>query len=470
MNVAVNNVFATVKACTVEEHQFLRTLLAVSYPGHAFMPRFKSGEWDGTKRFYAEGSRTFPTGFLPFVIQEAHSKHFRVETDDLRQVPPLQDPTRIPSLYPKLRPYQQEALTAVFGNTLQSDNQVLPWQRGVIKYPTASGKTRIAAAMIDFIGKKTLYVIERKELMYQTHHAFRSETGASLGLLGDGHSETDGMITFAMAQTVRARLDELGDFLASIECLLYDECQHLASGIYHQIATKCPAPFRFGVSATPLKRGDLGDVYLIGDTGDIIAEGDREAIQEHGYIAKPKVVVFTISDPQLGRMTYKMAYKHGIVENDARNAMIVAIAQKLRAKGCTTLILVRHTAHGLHLQHRLKEVGLSVQYIQGSDATAKRQKALQGIGKTCDVLIATAILDEGVDAPVLDALIRAGGGQSYIKTLQQVGRVLRPKPGRNEVYVIDFKDVTQPYLMKHSAERIAAYEAEGFAITFPTKV
>lgn len=100
-----------------------------------------------------------------------------------------------------------------------------------------------------------------------------------------------------------------------------------------------------------------------------------------------------------------------------------------------------------------------------------RQFAKQEIGKSYQVLIATGIFDEGVDMPLLDAGIMAGGGQSKIKSIQRVGRILRPKPtGSNEVFIIDFKDTGNKYLLRHSAERLQAYEDEGFAVSFPGHV
>ncbi len=472
MHIAVGNVYSKVLSCIDEEDAMLRRILCVPVPNHKFMTAFKNGQWDGMKQFYTPVQKTFPTGFLPFIIAQAHGHKYRVETDDQRQVPGLRDPTRLAELYPKLREYQLQALTQMLTHTLQSDNQILPWSRGVLKLVTGGGKTIISASLVDFLGKKTLYVIERKELMYQTRAAFQAFTKMSLGFLGDGNEELGADITFAMAQTLRSKFKQLAPFFKSIGCLVIDEVQHLSQGIYHEISTKCPAPFRYGVSGTPLQRGDLGDVYLIADTGEIIAEGDREEIEAQGYIATPKVYMFDVMEPQCGlaRMSFKHAYQVGIVENEYRNEMIVTATRKLRDKGCTILILVRYVEHGRLLQKMLEHANMRATFIQGSDATEARQAALQGIGQAFHILIATAILDEGVDLPVLDALIRAGGGQSHIKTLQQVGRVLRPKPGSNTVTVVDFMDKTQKYLLKHAQERLAAYKEEGFKVFFPVHV
>ena len=172
MKITVGNVYSKVIQCTSDEDALLAKILCVAQPGHQYMPSFRSGEWDGMKSFYTPVAKTFPTGFLPFIIEQAHSKKYQVETIDERNVPGLQDPTRIDQMYPKLRGYQHEALTQVLTHSIRSDTQTLSWQRGVIKAPTGSGKTILAASLIDFIHKKTLYVVERKTLLHQTHTAF----------------------------------------------------------------------------------------------------------------------------------------------------------------------------------------------------------------------------------------------------------------------------------------------------------
>jgi superfamily II DNA or RNA helicase len=471
MKFAVGNVYTEVLQCTNKEDSFLNATLSVSVPNHQFMPAFKKKQWDGRKVFYSSAYKTFPTGFLPFILEECIRESIPLEVVDNRHVPPLHDPTSLRERYKHLREYQIHGLIQALTHTITVGNVVLPWQRGVLKFPTGAGKTIMAASLIDFIHKKTLYVVERRELLYQTQDSFKTQTQMSLGILGDNKEELNADITFAMAQTVRSKFAKLSKFLKGIEVLVIDEVQHLSKGVYHKIAIKCPSPFRFGFSATPLRRGDLGDVYLIADTGEVIAEGDREEIQNQGFLAKPKVYMFTVDKPVVGNITYKMAYKGLIVDNDHRNDMIVSVVKKLRQRNCAILILVRQIDHGATLQRMIKKAKIPCLFIKGEDAMDVRKLAKEEIGKSYHVLISTGIFDEGVDMPLLDAGIMAGGGNSRIKSIQRVGRILRPKnDGKNEVYIVDFKDTTNKYLFRHSSERLSAYEDEGFAIQFPKQV
>ena len=410
MLIVVGNVFSKVVQCADKEDKLLSDILTVPVPGHRFMPTFKNGLWDGMKQFYSSTSKTFPTGFIPFVLEEARKHKYEVVVQDNRHVPALHDPTGIREKYKHLRSYQVDGLVKTLTNSITVGTVTMPWQRGVLKYPTGAGKTILAACLIDFIHKKTLYVVERRELMYQTHDAFKTQTQMSLGLIGDNKWELDADITFAMAQTVRSKFKQLVPFFKRIETLVIDEVQHLSKGIYHQIAVKCPSPFRFGFSATPMRRGDLGDVYLIADTGEIIAEGDREEIQNQGFLAKPKVYIFTVDKPVVNGISYKQAYQSLIVENDYRNEMIITAVQKLRARDCSILILVRFVEHGKILERMVKKKKIPCLFIKGADSMDIRELAKQEIGKSYHVLISTGIFDEGIDCldPETEVLTQRG--------------------------------------------------------------
>src|SRR5690606_9995040 len=80
------------------------------------------------------------------------------------------------------------------------------------------------------------------------------------------------------------------------------------------------------------------------------------------------------------------------------------------------------------------------------------------------VLIATSILDEGVDVSGINCLWMAAGGKSFRQVLQRIGRGLRKKDDGSGLEVYDFLDYTQKHLIKHTQERYTYYKNEGFEI------
>lgn len=66
---------------------------------------------------------------------------------------------------------------------------------------------------------------------------------------------------------------------------------------------------------------------------------------------------------------------------------------------------------------------------------------------------------EGLDLPILDCLILAGGGKSSTRAFQRVGRVLRLHKNKKRAIVFDFEDSTS-MLNRHAKIRKKLYETE----------
>ena len=157
------------------------------------------------------------------------------------------------------------------------------------------------------------------------------------------------------------------------------------------------------------------------------------------------------------------AYDDGIVYNLHRNKVICEAAVEYYKRNKQTLIIVKKIDHGDIISDLLTATKQFIphQFIHGSLATEERTEGLDnfknGITK---VLIASSILDQGVDIPNIDVLIFASGGNSYIRAIQRVGRGLRIHDNKDHLTVIDFSDRTNKYLAKHSIERFKTYASE----------
>jgi len=99
------------------------------------------------------------------------------------------------------------------------------------------------------------------------------------------------------------------------------------------------------------------------------------------------------------------------------------------------------------------------------------QKALKDFrAGEFSVLIGTSIYDEGIDIPAIGAGVNFAAGDSEIKTIQRLGRVIRRSklPGdidvdtsvSEDVYYMDFFDKSHKFVRKHSANRLEVYKGE----------
>lgn len=471
MVIHITPVYTYVKEMTREERRLLTKLLAVRMKGYEYTHAYKAGHWDGYHHFFHVESRSFLTGFLGLISSFFQKNKLSIVVQNRPPATPLEaqweDIITIPSRTGlRLRPYQQDAIRCMLQRTLLLHHKKYPFSRGIIKIPTGGGKTGLAAKFIQAAGGlRTLYLVERRHNLYQTQRQFCDWINIACGIIGDGIFDPQ-QITIATIQSLRSRLASLQSFFDSIEILMIDEAHRDADNDYHKIAVRCHnAWIRYGITATPLMRDDIGDCYLVGDTGDIVVDVPREHLEAQGYLAKACVLYRKIEEPKLQKLSFAQAYKYGIIHNDYRNARIVKDIHIFHKYGFIILVLVTQINHGKLLCEMLNESGIQSYFLSGRDPVHYRQELLEAIGRHYRVLIASRIFDESIDQPLLNCLIMAGGGKARSRTIQRVGRILRPKnDGRNVVYVMDYVDCINRYLFAHAKMRLETYMQEGFAL------
>lgn len=411
--------------------------------GFYHMPKYRSGMWDGYISLM-KGLREFPTGLLPEVIRAIEKKGWTVNIIDNTKILTSKSITEDCLHGITLRDYQVAAAETL-----------VKARRGVASMATNSGKTEVMAAVLWSLDlPKSLILVHRKELMYQTARRLEKRLNCKVGIIGDGVKSKKN-ITVAMIQTLAK--DSLVDF-SDNEVIISDECHHISSNQMMDILFRIPGSYRYGFSGTPLKYDQLSDMKLAAATGGILYETSNAYLIEQGYSAVPVVYMNVVEsfDRLDWEMDYQDAYTKLIVNNEERNKIIVSLAK--RAKGIV-LILVNRIDHGNILKELLPE---SV-FVTGEDTSEFRNGILDEMRDGgSKVYIATPIYDEGVDVPSVDTIILAAGGKSHIKVLQRIGRGLRKKERENILTVHDFLDDTNMHLFGHSQERIETYSEQKF--------
>lgn len=417
--------------------------------GFKYMPRYKNGLWDGYISLML-GTNRFPTGLLSFVTRRLKSEGFNVSLTYASNYESYDANTIHENMLSGvvLRDYQLEAIRTLLSK-----------KRGIAKMATNAGKTEVMAGIIKALNvPKTMVLVNRKELMYQTCERFINRGIASdIGMIGDGVCNP-GVVTVAMLQTLYTRLKSplLGNVL-----LMIDECHHTSSDRTLDVINKISGHYRFGFSGTPLKYDILADMKLVAATGRLVVEVTNDMLIKMGHSATPIVYISSISSvvnnaDDLYDADYQTAYKELIVNNTYRNSIISDIVSR---ESGIVLILVNMLEHGRVLCSMIQ----NAVFVNGSDSSKYRLSVLEKMrAGGCGVYIASPIFDEGVDIPAIDTVILAGGGKSHIKLLQRIGRGMRKKDNGNVLNIYDFIDDTNKYLLNHSEERINTYVAEGF--------
>lgn len=260
------------------------------------------------------------------------------------------------------------------------------------------------------------------------------------------------------------------DFVSNTVCVICDEV-HRAKGEtwFNSIMQFTNAQYRIGMTGTIDYKNKVLWRRLQGLFGDVVNRVRNEELIDRGFSAKPLIQMVNIKTPQsfINERDYQKAYSNLIVNNEVRNNNIADLTNVLVNDGRTVLIVVNFLEHGDNILKLLSERNVYAEFINGELDSEVRRRQLSDVkeGKL-KVLVATTVLDEGVDISGIHALIMTAGGKSLRQTLQRVGRILRRKEGDNSAIVIDFVDRTNKHLFKHSEERLKLYEQEGFKIQY----
>jgi len=440
---------------------------ATSYykQGYQFMPKYLRGFWDGRVKLFSKLKRTFPAGLAQDVKAVLEEEGVQVQIDDRRARPAISPVTKDITLHGVSFDYP-------YDYQLDAMEKMILDQRGIAAIATNGGKTEIACLISACLRVPTLFCVPGKELLHQTQRRFATRLQVpqgQIGIIGDGKFELNPWITVSTVASLFQRLtkkhEPTWDLLTSTDLLFLDECHKAGSDSWYQVAKACDAFFRFGLSGTPLKRTDGADMRLLAVTGPVLVEIRNKHLIERGISSEVEVQMLSIRKPTIPKgVLYPEAYKTGIVANVYRNRAAAVMADKFVRKGKSVVVLVKEIAHGWELDKRLwtfkQRSFLTHQFINGTMDSDVRQKALRDFENgDLKVLIATSILDEGVDIPNIDVLIMAGGGKSSIKTLQRVGRGIR-LGGSGKLIVVDFADFHNHYLLEHSLQRLRDYKGE----------
>lgn len=270
---------------------------------------------------------------------------------------------------------------------------------------------------------------------------------------------------------------DVEEFLDSIVAFISDEHQHVTSDSLYNTLLACQnAIYRVGLTGSIDPKNKMLHRRLKAVTGEITAKESNEYMIDEGHSAKPKIMFSQIRQVQhehqlidiSGDNNYMSVYEKGIVKNDFRNLLIAKITEMCYNSDKGVLIIVSRIEHGENIASLLEALEVPHEFLRGEIDLDYRDARLDEMRSgELKVMIATSILDEGVDVSGIDALIMAAGGKSFRQTLQRVGRALRKKKGKENVtQVYDFADRTNRFLYKHYKARESIYKDENFDITY----
>jgi len=375
--------------------------------------------------------------------------------DEAKEFYPLE---LIPSFSMQPYPHQEEALYA--------------WKKsgrwGVVVLPTAAGKTYLAQLCMEQTPRSTLIIVPTLDLMHQWYAQVNAAfPDVEVGLLGGG-SRDRSPILIATYNSAAIHAETLGN---KYGLLIFDECHHLPTDFFRVIAEYAIAPYRLGLTATP-DRSDGSHHELDSLIGKVVYHKTPEQLSGQA-LAEHQVVQIKVKLSQKERERYEKAIKlrneflsksnislgslkgwETFVKVSAgstagRRAMLAHREAKEIAAGTDgklrtlTELICQHYPEPILIftndnatVYRISQEFL-IPAITHQTPVKERHHILkcfrEGEYKT---LVASHVLNEGVDVPEARIAIILSGTGSTREYVQRLGRVLRKGKGENKLAIL----------------------------------
>lgn len=452
MHIDVGNVRAQVVAPTPDERVWLSEFLT-------FMPESARYTSEGPTRFFVWSTNTFPAGLVPLVKQHAEMRGFTVHVRPRTHAPCFLDEGADLGW---LHPFQREAV-----HTLANA------QRGILQVPTGGGKTEIAIGLTRVMPVRWIVLVHRAQLAEQMAERFERRTpGVRAGRFFEGTYDVGDDVFMCTTFQSMARAIEHGNphvraLIDRTEGVIVDEAHVAAAKVFGLVVNEMGnAYFRFGLSGTPLARGDDKNLITVATLGPVVYRVRARTLIDLGLMAEPDIRMLTCEQVYDRSVSWGSVYKRAVVHSRKRNDILALAARQCEKPA---LLFVKELAHGKRLLGELQRVGVRATFVWGAKDVASRQRAIRDLeAGRIEVIVCSVVFDTGIDIPDLRTVINGAGGDSMISALQRVGRGTRVTKDKKRFSVVDIMDEGERRLASHALHRRAAFLGEGYRVTVET--
>lgn len=311
--------------------------------------------------------------------------------------------------------------------------------------PTGSGKTVTFASIAEQAGakgKRVLILVHRRELTRQTSRTLDA-FGVRHGIVQAGvpvHNGAHPHVQVASVQTLVRRMDR---WRWTPDLIIVDEGHH-ATGktTWGKVLAYYSKAKVLAVTATPQRLDGQGLGHTCGGFFDALILGPSVAdLTTRGFLS-PAVVY---APPQRADLSHLHTRAGDFAKDELAEAMDKptitgdAVAHyRTICPGEPAIAFCASVAHAEHVAEAFAAAGYRAASVDGSMDSAVRAQRIEDLGAgRLHVLTSCEIISEGVDVPVVSVAILLRPTQSLGLYLQQVGRVLRPAPGKQRAVILD---------------------------------
>lgn len=337
-----------------------------------------------------------------------------------------------------LRDWQQDAKSAVQG----------AWADGVrcptVVAPTGSGKTALAASLIEEWNGPVLFTAHRDVLIGQTVKAMRNFLpGVDVGVIRGVDNDLDRRITVASLQTL-ASGSRLDDYLRENPptLVIADEAHVSVAEGYKEIFTELGLAGRdttaLGLSATLARTKTTESLGVLWDP-PVYAMSLQQAIAE-GILVPPRGIQIKVGQQSLLSAAKEAADWAGtagaVIQTDAILKIAEAVVEHCQGRAAIGFAI--NVVSARILAQACEQKGLTAAVITANTPADIRQEIFDASeAGMINIIWSVDTLSVGADLPWISAIVVARYTKSRIWYVQAVGRGLRIHPGKTDCLVLE---------------------------------
>lgn len=364
-----------------------------------------------------------------------------------------------------LRPYQQEAVDALFEHWKTNKKPCL------IQAATGFGKSHVIAEIVNKVAAPVLVLQPSKEILEQNCEKLLL-TGLPESVINvcsaSAGSWKIGQLTLATIGTIHKNASICQHF----KYIVIDECDVVpcdkATSMYMNFLNEVPNATVVGLTATPWRNQTFCRLYeapklycrpvtrIHCNGGEGTPRGEWfwnkvvyrcgiKKLQEMGFLAPTQYYQaetdWSFVEDSPGRADFEMEQMSQWMDIDANLSRFHQAIQWCMEQGLKTIVFTPNIDMNFRLANNIRALGATVQCMDSNnDTKTSREAKMRGFrAGTFQFLVNVGMVGRGVDVPSVDAVVLCRPTKSLSVYIQAVGRCLRLDPDRpaKTAYILD---------------------------------
>ena len=250
-------------------------------------------------------------------------------------------------------------------------------------------------------------------------------------MIAPGYAATPEPVQVASIATLVRRIDRHDHY----DLIVTDEAHHSVAGTWRRVIDAMPRARLLGCTATPERLDGRG-------LGDISRDGDRA---DHRRTDRARLLIpLHLHGVGRGARTCRASSGRDYAVDELAGSWLpvvigsaVASYEKL-CPGKRAIVYGVDRRHSMMLAQRFIERGHKAAHLDGDTPKDERRALIAALAAgEIHVITNCGLISEGLDVPAVEAVLLARPTQSLALYLQQVGRALRPAPGKVRALILD---------------------------------